>query len=273
MLFLRALQKSERQNGKRSSIYPLSLPLFQNMERMELKKPVTIIAGDNGTGKTTLLEILALKLNAIRIDGTSSAYRNKTDKIMNAESSFKLEITRKPKRNFFFQAEDFIRYIDNLHAMRQDAEMALEEIKTNYAGRSDYAKGLAAMPFARTIYELDNMYDGDISEKSHGESFIEFFSSRIIKEGLYMLDEPEAALSQFNQLVMLNVFAEAEKNDCQLIISTHSPILAAYPGACIYEIKNGVINEVRYEEMESISFLKSFLNNKDSFLRNITYNQ
>jgi len=267
MVFLRALRKIRESDAK--SPYPLSIPLCRNMERLAFTKPVTMIVGENGTGKTTLLEILALKLNAVRIDGSTSDGNVKLNRIKFADQAFRLEMLKKPRRNFFFQAEDFIRYMDHLHEMKQDAVQALEDVERDYAGRSDYAKGLAAMPFFRTLSEMENMYDGDISEKSHGESFIEFFGSRIIENGLYLLDEPEAALSPFNQLVALNLIAEAEHSGCQIIVSTHSPVLTAYPGACIYEIKEGTIHETKYEDMESIRFLKSFLNHKDNYLKNI----
>jgi len=264
-LFLRALRKVEYSDP--ISSYPLSLPLFRNMKRLTFSKPVTIIAGENGTGKTTLLEILARKLNAIRIDGSASDHNDKLNRIQSAEQDFRVEMLKKPAGNFFFQAEDFIRYMDHLNEMKQDAIQGLKDVERDYANRSDYAKGLAAMPFARTLNEMENAYDGEISEKSHGESFIEFFGSRITENGLYLLDEPEAALSPFNQLVVLNLIAEAEHSGCQLILSTHSPILTACPGACIYEIRDGHIHETNYEDIESIRFLKSFLNHKDDYLK------
>jgi len=266
-LFLRAIVKIEKSDA--TSPYPLSLPLFRNLERLEFTKPVTIIAGENGSGKTTLLEILSLKLNAIRIDGNFAAKSEKIERIKQSEPAFRLEMIGKPKRNFFFQAEDFIRYMDALHQIKHDALTGLRGIEVNYAGRSTYAKSLAAMPYVRTLHEIEQMYAGDIMEKSHGESFIEFFASRITNDGLYLLDEPEAALSAFNQLVILNLFSEAEKKNCQLIVSTHSPILSAYPGACIYEIRNNELVETKFEDMESISFIKAFLNNKDAYLRNL----
>ncbi len=269
MIFLRALRQIGNQHDY--AAYPMSIPLFRNLSRLSFTSPITILAGENGTGKTTLLEILALKLNAVRIDGsTASAYNSpKLSRIKSVESFFRLEMTRKPKRNFFFQAEDFIRYIDELNDMKQEARQALTHISEEYANRSDYAKSLASMPYHRTLYEIESMYEGDISKQSHGESFITFFGSRIIEGGLYLLDEPESALSPFNQLVVLNLMAEAEKKGCQLIISTHSPILTAYPRACIYEIRDNTIQKTEYEQMESIRLLQSFLNSKEYYLRDI----
>ena len=102
---------------------------------------------------------------------------------------------------------------------------------------------------------------------SHGQSFLEFFSKRISDNGLFIIDEPEAALSMENQLVFLNILSKSIECNSQIIISTHSPIIAAYPDAQILEIKNDEITEVKYEDISSINFLKSFLGNKEYYLR------
>lgn len=268
MIYLRALKKTREVDNRKE--YPLSTGLCQNLERLEFTKPVTIIMGDNGTGKTTLLEILASVLTAVRIDGNLSETHGKQNLFKEIERFYRIEMIKKPKRNFFFQAEDFIRYIDNLHEMRREAINGLEEININFKDKSGYSRGLAATPYAKALYEMDQMYEEDITKRSHGESFIDFFGARIIENGLYIIDEPEAALSFYNQLVLMNLIGEAEKRKCQIIISTHSPVLAAYPGACIYEIDNeNIIRETSYDEIENIKFLKSFLSRRELYTINI----
>lgn len=267
MIYLRAIKRNPaagkgRVNG--SSEYPLSAPVMAALARLEFTNPVTILAGDNGCGKTTLLELLASKLSALRIDAGDAL---KAEKFYRTDQNFRIELTARPSKNFLFQAEDFIRYIDNLNQMREEAKEDIRRSDDEFRDKSDYVRGLARMPYMRTLAEIEALYDCDISELSHGESFITFFGARITQNGLYLLDEPEAALSAYNQYVFLNLIEEAVQRDCQLIISTHSPIIMAYPGACIYQITDGRIEKTEYEEVENVKFLKSFINDKDGYLK------
>ena len=111
------------------------------------------------------------------------------------------------------------------------------------------------------------MYSKDLAKSSHGESYLDFFSSRIKDNQIYLLDEPETPLSVQNQLTLMAMILEASERGCQFIIATHSPILAAIPKAIIYEIKNESFVRTDYENIGSISLLKQFLNNKEQFLR------
>lgn len=264
MIYLRAIKRNTASRRENNPGYPLSAPVLASLSRLDFTNPVTILAGDNGSGKTTLLEMLASKLSALRID---SGDAGKAEKFYHTDSAFRVEMAGRPSKNFFFQAEDFIRYIDNLNQMREEAKQELDRVEEEYWNKSDYVKGLASMPYMRTLAEIEALYDSDISTLSHGESFITFFGARITENGLYLLDEPEAALSSFNQFVFLNLIQEAVERNCQLIISTHSPVVMAYPGACIFQISDGNIERVEYEDVENVRFLKSFLNGKDGYLK------
>ena len=151
--------------------------------------------------------------------------------------------------------------------IRRDAEEALREIEGGYGGRSAYAKALASMPFARTIGEMDAQYRAELTERSHGEGFLDFFGQRLVRGGLYLLDEPEAALTYFNQLVLLNMIRDAAAGDCQFILSTHSPVLCACPGAEIYELSPEGPVKTEYDSLTNVRFLRMFLSEREQLLR------
>jgi predicted ATPase len=128
---------------------------------------------------------------------------------------------------------------------------------------------MASVPHAKSLEELENMYSNDLSMRSHGEAYLDFFASRLKPKQLYLLDEPETPLSTQNQLTLLAMIKTAVEEDCQFIIATHSPIIMAYPGATLYEIGNNQIQSVQYDEIESIQLLKQFLNQPGQFIRHL----
>lgn len=239
MIYLRALKPSGKEVD--TAEYPMRLPLLQNMQRLAFPKPVTLLCGDNGCGKTTLMELLALKVNAVRIDGREV---EKPKQFEGAERAFLPEMVKRPRRSFFFQAEDFVRFIRRWFVAGENTEEA----------------------DTLAYEEMLDMYGADLSAQSHGEGFLTFFGARIIRGGLYLLDEPEAALSPANQLVLLHLVAQAVAQDCQFIISTHSPVMLAYPEACVYQLRDGMIDETTYDRLEHVQFLRAFLNDTEGFL-------
>jgi predicted ATPase len=257
MIFLRAVKRIAPPSGEET--YPLNTGVLEKLDALSFTAPVTFITGDNGSGKTTLLELIAQKLSANRIDSLEADKQEKAMQFAQAEAVFKAEIMHRPRRCLYFQAEGFIRYIDGYNAMKRDARMGLKEVRENASIRSDYAKTLASMPHARALHELNALYENDISARSHGEGFLDFFGARIADKGLYLLDEPEAALTFYNQYVLMNMLAQGQMKESQFIISTHSPVLLAYPDACIYEIKNGTIEKSSFKELENVRFLSAFL--------------
>lgn len=122
---------------------------------------------------------------------------------------------------------------------------------------------------ASNIDELDviDSYGGrSLHQQSHGESFLSIMINRFSKNGLYILDEPEAALSPTRQMSMITRIHDLINENCQFIISTHSPILMSYPNSIIYEIKNGRLKKTKLEDTEHYQITKSFLENKNKFL-------
>lgn len=247
--------------------YPLDVPAVAMLDELCFAAPVTVIAGGNGAGKTTLMELIASGTNALRIEGGGEHKDEKRRSFREAAKGFFFRTMPRPAHCFYFQAEDFILYIAQQRQMRADAVRELETIESEYEGRSDYAKGLAAMPYARTIAEIDGQYGGDIGKRSHGEGFLDFFASRLHPNGLYLLDEPEGALSYENQLVMLALIRRAVRAGSQFILATHSPVLMGCPGAEIYELNEGRLRRREYEQLENIAFLRRFLADREGTMR------
>lgn len=239
--------------------YPLSAPVIKNLDRLPLNSPITLLAGDNGSGKTTLMETLARKLNAVRIDGELAGASPKVSAFASVDAALRIEVARHPSRCFYFHAEGFVRYLDSLHRMRARAQEDLLDVERDYQGRSALAKEFASMPHQRSLAEIKRLYANDITCRSHGEGHLDFYGARFQQGGLFLLDEPEGALSFFNQYVLLTMILDAAKKGGQFIISTHSPILLACPDARILHLQEGRIREVRYGELESVQFLKDFL--------------
>ena len=266
MIFLRAIRQSE--HAYPTDEYPLSLPQISAIERLEFPAPVTLIAGDNGSGKTTLVELIAALTGAVRI-GDARADRRVQNSFSGASRAFRAEFAHKPKRSFFFLAEDFTRYIDAREDMMREERAELERIDREYTDRSGYAKNLAAMPHASGLHAMKNMYTDELAQQSHGEGYIDFFGSRLNAQGLYLMDEPEGALSYYNQYVLMNMIADAVKRDCQFIISTHSPVLLAYPDATLYTFEKAVLKKSSYDELENVNFLRDFLSAPGRYLKRL----
>jgi predicted ATPase len=113
-------------------------------------------------------------------------------------------------------------------------------------------------------------YGENMQAFSHGEAYLKILQTRIGDKGIFLLDEPEAALSPLKQLSLIYfISAVLKTNNTQFIISTHSPILMGIPGAMLYEIKEDGMNQMRYEETEHYRITKTFLNNPDLYLREL----
>lgn len=245
--------------------YPYSLPWMKHIQSLPFDNDVIIITGDNGCGKSTLMNLLATALNLYRINSGDTPIKS----LKENSNIIKPLYTNTKTHGFFFEAEAFITYLHFLVKEKNEALGELKRVETDYAKRSDYAKMMAKVPHQKSLQELDNLYDYDITKRSHGEAYLDFFASRLRPNQIYLLDEPETPLSSQNQLTLLAMIKDAVQNNCQFIIATHSPIIMAYPDALIYQVADHGINKIAYQDIESISLLKQFLNSPEQFLRHL----
>lgn len=222
--------------------YPFCLPAIYNMPDLVLNPKVSFIIGENGTGKSTLLEAIAVAYGFNAEGGTrnfnfeSRSTHSKLYQYIRLIKGFK-----KPKDGFFLRAESFYNLATNI---------------------DELDKQLTARP------RIIDSYGGlSLHEQSHGESFFSVFINRFSGDGLYILDEPEAALSPSRQMSMITRIHElTEKGGSQFIIATHSPIIMAYPNSVIYEIKD-TFEVVKYEDTVHYQIMHTFMNNKEKMLK------
>ena len=222
--------------------YPFALPAIRALEQIDLHPKMTILVGENGSGKSTLLEAIAVALG-FNAEGGSRNFNFGT-RASHSELHAFLRIARgvrRPKDGFFLRAESFFNVATEIENL--DAEpMAGARVIDGFGGRS-------------------------LHEQSHGESFLTLMTQRFRGEGLYILDEPEAALSPQRQLAVLSRIHDLVAEGAQFVMATHSPILMAYPDACLLQLTADGIEEVAYEDTEHYLVTRNFLANPERMLR------
>jgi predicted ATPase len=214
--------------------YPFALPAVRNLEALELHPAVTFLIGENGSGKSTLLEAIAVAWG-FNPEGGSQNFRFNTRASHSGLHEYVRLVKglRRPRGGFFLRAESFFNVATEIE--RIDAEPGPgAPIGPAYGDRS-------------------------LHEQSHGESFMALLMNRFHGEGLYILDEPEAALSPQRQLAVISRLNDLVNEGSQFIIATHSPILMAYPNACIYSCTKDGISRIDYYETEHYSVTRNFL--------------
>lgn len=249
--------------------YPFNLELIKQFSEISFDSPVTFFVGENGSGKSTILESIAMACNAITVGSYDLSKDRSLEPISDFSKYLKLIWNKKTNKGFFLRAEDFFGYTRKLAQTKENIREDLESIHQTYANRSDFARDLAELPHKRDLYELNERYGNKIEAASHGESFLNFFQARFVPNGLFLLDEPEAALSPISQLAFISILKEMVSKNAQFIIATHSPIIMAFPEAVILNFDEIPINPIPYEEVNHVTIMKSFLLSPQSFLNHL----
>ena len=214
-----------------------------SVDQLKFKSNITFFVGENGTGKSTLLEGIAVAYG-FNPEGGNKNFNFST---VNTHSNLHQAITvvkgfSNPKNTFFLRAESFYNVASKIEDYRDGDNY--NSYYESYGGKS-------------------------LHEQSHGESFLSLIQNRFTEKGLYILDEPEAALSPQRQLTLLMLIYDLAQNGAQFIIATHSPILLGIPEASILSFDDSKISEITYKETESYKITELFINNKDSLLNNL----
>lgn len=225
--------------------YLQNIPAFGNGLRLALKRNVTFLVGENGSGKSTLLEGVAEQCGFSLRGGNRNHNLNTGYRFEGYESALApvVQLGWTPKKiteGFFMRAESFFNFASYIDELAADSP----RIYQAYGGRS-------------------------LHQQSHGESFLALFHNQF-EAGIYILDEPEAALSPARIMAFMSVIHELDRSGrAQFLIATHSPMLICYPGAAIYQFDDSGVRETRYEDTEHFSLTKSFLNNPELYLRHL----
>ncbi|WP_440945572.1 AAA family ATPase [Methanosarcina sp. T3] len=230
----------DREKVPSFSEYPFNLPAVRDLQSLSFHPKVTFIIGENGSGKSTILESIAVAYGFNAEGGTKNF--NFISRATHSNLSNYIKVvkgTKKPRTGFFLRAESFYNFASSVDDLDKEASFG-PPIINSYGGRS-------------------------LHEQSHGESFFAVFLNKFTGEGIYILDEPEAALSPSRQMSMLTRMHDLVKEGSQFIIATHSPIIMAYPQAVIYQIKEG-FEQIGYKETEHYQVTQSFLNNTRKML-------
>lgn len=268
MVFLKAVQYTGPALLQEEH-FPLNLPVLQSIGNMDFSSPVTFLVGENGSGKSTVLEGLAAAIGSVTVGAESVGADGTLKHARILAQKLKLKWTTRTHKGFFLRAEDFFGFTKYLSTLKNEMQERLSELDEEYKDRSDYALSYVRMPYVGSIHALRDRYGDDLDANSHGESFLKLFQSRFVPKGLYILDEPEAALSPMRQLALIALLKDMVGQESQFIIATHSPILMAYPGATIFGFDDGCIKKVAYNDIEHVILTRSFLNNPEQFLKHL----
>jgi predicted ATPase len=252
-----------------STGFPFNVPAVRSLRTLEFPSPVTFFVGENGSGKSTVLEALAIATRRTAI-GSAGVHDDPTlEPQRRLGRAIKLVWNRWNDRGFFLRAEDFFGFAKQLSRLRAELNERLAEIGEEYDEHSAYARGLAEAPVRASLADMERRYGRDLDARSHGEAFLKLFGNRFVPGGLYLLDEPEAALSPQSQLGLLAMLDEMVGKGAQFIVATHSPILLGFPGATIYNFDLDPVAAVAYADLEQVALTRDFLNQPERFLRHL----
>lgn len=218
--------------------YPFNLSIFRKTESIDFAMPVVFFVGENGTGKSTLLRAIALKCGIHIWEGMERTRFHYNRYEQDMHRYIRAEWVDKPVPGSFFASEIFHNFAVNLDEWASMSPATLEY----FGGKS-------------------------LLEQSHGQCHMSFFKNRFTIKGLYLLDEPENALSPNRQIELLKLLHQmGQDGHAQFIIATHSPILLALPDSEIFSFDKAPIGKIAYEDTEHFRIYKSFMDDRNPFL-------
>jgi len=264
MTYLASVRLIER--ARDDEAYPFTLPVVRSMDMLAFQSAVTFLVGENGSGKSTLLEGIAAGIESISVGGEDLRSDPTLAEARRFAEHLRFSWRKKTSRGFFLRAEDFFNYTQRMARLVRE----LDELSEGYEERlSGYGLLLAQGVARGQRHALVERYGEDLSHQSHGESFLQFFRSRFVPDGLYLLDEPDTALSPQRQMTLVSMLKDMVAQGSQFIIATHSPILMAFPDAAILSFDGAAIAQVAYEDVSQVVLTRNFLHDPRAFVRRL----
>ncbi len=249
--------------------YPFTLPWLGATRTLDLDPGVNVFVGENGSGKSTLLEALAIAVDLPTAGAVDLARDPTLDPVRPLADALGLAWSARSRRGLFLRAEDYFGYVQRHRRAQADLRDAADEVARTSVGVFDLERQRRMAPYLGPALAADARYGGDLDARSHGESFLAFFRARLTGPGLYVLDEPEAALSPLRQLAFLTLVKDAALRGAQFVIATHAPILMAAPGARLFELRGDGIQRLAFDDVDHVRTLRAFLADPDAFLRHL----
>lgn len=237
-MFIKSISSNFKQHE--GTPYYMKIPAIKKLDRIDINNPVTIIVGENGTGKSTLIEAIAVNYG-LNPEGGGKNF-NFATKHSHAGLYEEIRLGKMgiPNDTFFLRAEGFYNVATEIERLNAVDGRLLN----SYGGKS-------------------------LHDQSHGESFLSLLKYRFRAKGLYILDEPESALSPMRQMSMIVRINDLVKRGAQFIIATHSPIIMAYPGADIIQLNDDGYERIDYRETEHYIVTKAFIDKPEKMIQTL----
>lgn len=229
--------------------YPFNLPFLKNLDKLKMNPKATFFVGENGMGKSTLIEAIAVA-SGFNAEGGSKNFNFNTRASHSSlyQSIRTVRGTRRHTDGYFLRSESYFNVATQIEELDKDEDVPGSSIIDAYGGKS-------------------------LHEQSHGESFWALFMHRFRGNGFYILDEPESALSPKRQMSMLYKMHELISGGSQFVIATHSPILIAYPNATVYEFGQNGLQAKNYKETELFRSYADFIRDSDGHIWHLLDNR
>jgi predicted ATPase len=248
-------------------IFPWSLPFIRDLEELAFSAPVTFLVGENGSGKSTVLEGIAAGMDAVASGGQDLRQDLSLAAARSFAEGFLFARRRHARTRLFLRAEDVFGFTSRVSNDIGDLTVAEAELKASLP--EDYGRQIAAGAVRGQRLALVRSYGANPDGRSHGETFLALLRRRLAPRGLYFLDEPETPMSPTRVLALMALLNDAVAQHSQFVIATHSPILLAFPGAEILAISGAAFRRAAWDELEQVRVTRAFLSDPSATLQKL----